>query len=196
MNISQDKYGPPRQFKLDISQFASPAKIADYLYQQGCRFYTYEMWYKSKGALNKLKTGQGRYGTTRRNDDRIARQLEGLHGWHHFYRAESAAEFRSKCEQHLGYLPHKNDIHVSVFDFTAHCNQIDLDVPSASRELRGDKSLAAKFINYKEAERIHWDVQNDCVPPLNVDIPKFKDGSWENKDVPQALQFDNQFEYL
>lgn len=194
MNISQDKYGPPRQFKLDISQFQSPAKVASYLYQQGCYFYIYEMWYKVSGILEKLKTGQGRYGTTRINDDRIARQLEGLHGWHHNYNATSAVEFKSKCQQYIGYVPHKNDIHVSVFDFSAQCQKIDLELPWESREKRGHLSLASKFIDYKEAERINWDVQNNCVPPLNVDVPKFVEGSWD-KDAKHAQTRNNLFEH-
>ena len=184
------KYGPPKKIVIDCSKVHSTSDLARMLNNSNVTKYIYGLHLKhTTGVVRHLKWGRGSSGYYSISDDRIARQVEGAHGWGKNYMGTSALVFRDRCEKSLGFVPHKDDLFIEVFDFTPHYLQLNKDYSTASY------NVGQRFIEYKEAERIHWDVQNDCVGPLNVDIPKFTEGSFE-KELQNLENFNSLFEVM
>lgn len=185
-----ESYGPPKKIIINCSQINHPAQIARILDKNHVEKYVYGLYCKMPDSiLRHLKWGKGSAGSWHVSDDRIARQIEGASGWGKTYYGTAAQEFRSRLQERINHLPSKDDMFIEVFDFTVQYNKITKDFPNAPYD------VAQSFVNYKEAERIHWDVQNKCVGPLNIDIPKFKEGSIE-RELCHMKNYHSLFEHV
>ena len=99
-----------KEYKFSLIKYDTPSQFKKEFYDNDIRFANYELWAKDIGVLKFGKMTE---------EERIARQVEGLWGWRKHYSGTSARQLRRKLQnKNLYETITKNDVIVTVYDYT------------------------------------------------------------------------------